>query len=108
MRLLLIAWALQEGTAAEVRALLPRSFPAASTPPGAVPVVVSSWLVSVLWVETLRQQVRGQWTQARLRACLPRLRRFLCSRTRTHQESTVRAWLTDSPAALLTGRALAA
>jgi hypothetical protein len=93
VRLLLIAWALHEDEAAQIRALLPCGLPAAAWEP--MPPVVSSWLLTGLCVETLRQQVRGQWSQARLRACLPRLRRFLCSRARrrVHQETDVRAWL---------------
>jgi hypothetical protein len=65
----------------------------ASTPPEGT--VLSSWLLSGLGLDTLRQQVQGSWSEARLQACLPRLRRFLCSRPRRrgHQETTVRAWL---------------
>jgi hypothetical protein len=57
--------------------------------------VVSSWLLSGLGLDTLRQQGQGSWSAARLQACLPRLRRFLCSRSRRrgHQEGAVRAWL---------------
>ncbi len=46
-------------------------------------------------LDTLRQQVQGQWTTARLRACLPRLQRFLVMspRRREHQETRVRTWL---------------
>jgi hypothetical protein len=96
VRLLLIAWALQEAEAAQVRTLLPQGLPAATTLAATAPRVVSSWLLTVLCLETLRGQVRGQWTAARLRACLPRLARYLCSRPRKrpHQETEVRAWLT--------------
>jgi len=89
VRALLVAWALQDGIVAEVRALL------ATTPPPSRPVVVSTWLLVGLGVETVRQQVHGTWSQARLRRCLPRLRRFLCSRPRrrVHQETSIRAWL---------------
>ena len=95
VRLLLIAWALQEAEAAQVRVQLPHGLPTEASVPNAEPSVVSNWLLTVVCLETLRQQVRGQWTQARLRACLPRLRRFLCSRPRRrgHQETDVRAWL---------------
>ena len=57
--------------------------------------VVSSWLLSGLGLDTVRQQVHGTWSEARLQTCLPRLRRFLCSRPRRrgHQECAVRAWL---------------
>jgi hypothetical protein len=93
VRLLLIAWALQEGEAAQVRAMLPRGLPTATWGSGAR--VVSSWLLTGVCLATLRQQVQGQWSQARLRECLPRLQRFLCSRLRRrgHQETEVRAWL---------------
>ncbi len=96
VRLLLIAWALQEGEAAQVRRQLPRGLPPASRLTALCPTIVSSWLLTGLCLELLRQQVRGHWSQARLRACLPRLQRFLCSRPRhrrVHQETDVRAWL---------------
>ncbi len=96
VRLLLIAWALQEGEAAQVRRQLPQGLPPARGLAAPSPVIVSSWLLTELCVELLRQQVRGQWSQARLRACLPRLQRFLCSRPRRrrlHQETDVRTWL---------------
>src|SRR5215468_10254828 len=88
VRALLIAWALHESTTMWLRTLL-----SATTSPESV--VVSSWLLSGLGLDTLRQQVQGTWSEARLQACLPRLRRFLCSRPRRrgHQECAVRAWL---------------
>ena len=88
VRALLIGWALHEDTPTLLRPLL-----SATTPPAMM--VVSSWLLSGLGLDTLRQQVQGRWSEARLQACLPRLRRFLCSRPRrrAHQETTVHAWL---------------
>ena len=88
VRALLIAWALQEETVAHLRALLPTG-PSMAARPG------SSWLLTGLRLGTVQQQVQGTWSEARLRACLPWLRRFLTSspRRRRHQESTVRAWL---------------
>ena len=88
VRALLIAWALHEDTITLLRTLL-----SASTPPEMT--VLSSGLLSGLGLDTLRQQVQGSWAEARLQACLPRLRRFLCSRPRrrVHQETTMRAWL---------------
>lgn len=88
VRALVIAWALHESTTTWLRTLLTATASSES-------VVVSSWLVSGLGLETLRQQVQGRWSEARLQACLPRLHRFLCSRLRRrgHQESTVRTWL---------------
>jgi hypothetical protein len=88
VRALLIAWALHEDTTTLLRTLL-----RAHTPPEMA--VVSSWLLRGLGLDTLRQQGQGSWSAARLQACLPRLRRFLCSRPRRrgHQECAVRAWL---------------
>ena len=88
VRALLIAWALQESTTMWLRTML-----SATASPESV--VVSSWLVSGLGLDTRRQQVQGRWSEARLQTCLPRLHRFLCSRPRRrgHQESTVRTWL---------------
>jgi hypothetical protein len=88
VRALLIAWVLQDGMAAEIRAVL-------TTLPQARARGVSSWLLTGLGLETLRQQVLGSWSHTRLQACLPRLQRFLTlsPRRRAHQETAVRAWL---------------
>ena len=75
VRTLLMAWALHESTTTLLRTLL-----RATTSPEIV--VVSSRLLSGLGLDTLRQQVQGSWSEVRLQACLPRLRRFLCSRPR--------------------------
>ena len=75
VRALLIAWALHEGTTMLLRTLL-----SPTAPPEIA--VVSSWLLSGLALDTLRQQVQGSWSEARLQTCLPRLRRFLCRRPR--------------------------
>jgi len=85
VRALLIAWVLQEDLGAVLRRALA---PEASRP-------VSSWQLAQLSVATLRQAVCGRWTRARLQACLPRLRRYLCvsPRRRVQQETQVRRWL---------------
>src|SRR6266571_1202427 len=103
VRALLIAWALQESTTTWLRTLLSATASPAS-------VVVSSWLLSGLGLDTLRQQVQGRWSEARLQACLPRLHRFLCSRPRRRgcQESTVRTWLEQRAGARLDRRPKAA
>jgi len=90
IRALLVAWALEEKVAAEMRALLPSGARSPSSP-------VSSWLLAGLSVQTLRQQVRGSWTLARLQECLPRLVRFLVSspRRRRQQEAELRHWLDE-------------
>ena len=89
VRALLVAWALHEDTTSWLRAVLhPEAAPET--------IVVSSWLLTGVGLETLRHQVHGSWTEARLQECLPRLRRFLCRRPRRreHQETAIRAWLT--------------
>jgi hypothetical protein len=87
-RALLMAWALHEDPTTLLRTLL-----SAHTPPERT--VLSSWRLSGLGLATLRQQVQGSWSAARLQAGRPRLRRFRCSRPRrrVHQETTARAWL---------------
>ena len=87
VRALLVAWGLHEDTTPWLRSLL-----SATAPPAMA--VVSSWFLSGRGLDTLRQQVQGRWSEARLQACLDHLHRFLCSRPRrrVHQESTVRAW----------------
>ena len=99
IRALLVAWVLQEEEGAQLRALLPTGAEPAVVSPSAA---ISSWSLTALGVATLRQQVEGQWSSARLRACLPRLRRFLLSspRKRIHQETEIRAWLTGHRSAV--------
>lgn len=95
IRALLVAWALQEAEAAWVRAQLARLLADRR-------LIVSSWTLTALSVDLLRQQVRGSWGQARLQVCLARLSRFLTSRlrqSREHQETAVRAWLERRPVA---------
>lgn len=90
---LLIAWVLQTSEAAHLRARLS----ALGQDDG---WVRSSWGLTTLSVDVLRQQVRGGWGSQRVQACLPRLQRFLTSRVRhdrTHQETTVRIWLDRRP-----------
>jgi hypothetical protein len=97
IRALLVAWLLQEASSRELHALLEGLYraPCGSDKQEMTSVVVSRWTVTVLSLETLRQQVSGQWTEARVRDCLARLRRFLVSRSkRPHQASDVRAFLT--------------
>lgn len=88
VRAILVAWALQEQVATELRGLVLRE---ARDPRGPA----SSWLLIGLSVQTLREQVRGSWTLARVRTCLVGLIRFLVSspRKRRQQESELRAWL---------------
>ena len=96
----LLLWVLHEPVAAELRASLQAlAEPAPVTLPGQWPAaeaVVSSWGVSQLLLTTLRQAIAGSWTLERVRACLPRLRRYLVSHPRDdqeHQATEVVAWL---------------
>jgi hypothetical protein len=104
---LLVCWALQQQEAQLARqvlsqavqqvALLPAAAadPSAAAPGGAHEPregAVSSWLLTAVCVQTLCVVVQGYWTPARLRACLPQLRRFVrgSPRLRQQQESTIR------------------
>jgi hypothetical protein len=88
VRALLVAWTLHADTTTGLRSLL------SAMPPPAM-AVVSSWLLSGLGLDTRRPQVQGTWSEARVQAGRPRLRRFLCSRLRPRgqQAGAVRAWL---------------
>ena len=90
VRAILLAWALQEQVASEVRALLPSGARDPQAP-------ASSWLLAGLSVQTVRQQVRGSWNVARLRACLTQLGRFLVTsrRQRRQAEADIRQWLEE-------------
>jgi len=95
VRALLVAWALQEDAAAQVRAL----WAARTTGPAAGPApaldVVSSWRLTALCLDTLRLQGYGAWSATRRRTGLPRRQRFLIAspRQRLPQETDVRTWL---------------
>ena len=97
IRALLLAWVLQEHQATQVRSLLLQLIQSALSETIGLPVArpISSWSISKLCLQTLRLQVLGQWSMAQLRACLPRLQRFLTNkrRKRGHQETDVRHWL---------------
>ena len=97
---LLIAWALHEATVVTLRTLLPTDTPRGATP-------VSSWLLTGLSLDTLRQKVQGTWSEARLRACLPRLHR---SRPAVHAAGGIRnplcgrGWTPAPPYGLVSSR----
>jgi len=94
---LLLAWALQQGEMQHAREGLTQAAAQCTLSAESGPTLptVSSWTVTALGVQTLRLLIQGYWTFARLRNCLPFLRRFLGSRRRqrVHQESTMRRQL---------------
>jgi len=67
---------------------------------------LSEWMVAEVSVDLFCQQLRGHYTAARYRACLPRLQRFLCvgHRKRPHLYSLICRWL-GMPASALGERA---
>jgi hypothetical protein len=103
IRALLVAWVLQEEEAAGLREEL-RQVQAEGPLLGTEVVErpISSWQLNALCLDTLRMQVQGQWSSARLRTCASRLQRFVCSspRQRVHLETRWRRWLTTAPASL--------
>lgn len=98
LTLYLLAWLLSGEATHELReALVAAADPAPATLPGQWPeqtAVVSSWRVQQLSLQVLRQQVWGEWTEARLQQCVPRLVRHLVTQPRqdgrVHQETIVR------------------
>jgi len=68
---------------------------------------LSSWTITALGVQTLRQLVQGSWTFARLQVCWPFLLRYLAHRRRRpHQESRIRRHLLDPFGPLVTSSSL--
>lgn len=115
VRALLLAWVLQERDSHELRTILTAIQTAAATDEpitaavAATPAWLSSWMLATLRIHTLRHQVGGSWTAARLRSCLPRLWRFLCTRRRRRQQETdTRRWLVDRMAQALQPQCAAA
>ena len=56
---------------------------------------LSEWMLAEVSVDLFCQQLRGSYSAARFRTCLPRLQRFLClgHRKRPHLYSQVYRWL---------------
>ena len=94
VRILLVAWALQEDVMCEIRELLAIGTAGENMP-------LSSWVLTGLCLDTFRSQVLGRWSWAGIGASLPSIKRFLSmgSRLRWHQETEVRAWLVTRCAA---------
>lgn len=94
---MLVAWVLQEQEAQQLRRIMQQiqtAYTADAAAQGSH-AECSQWVLSKLSVTTLRQQVRGQWSSQRVRACLPLLTRYLYGRRRKRrrQDHEVQAWL---------------
>lgn len=107
--LFLLAWVLQEDELVQARLFLqeatacPDQLSAGCSlpePEQGQAGAISEWMLAALSLDLLRQQVHGHICVARIRACLPRLQRFLrgSPRKRTHWYSQVCHWL-RTPAA---------
>jgi hypothetical protein len=101
MLALLVAWSLVQPEVASARQVLSQAVRQWQTAHDealatCTATTVSSWTITALWVQTLRQHVQGLWTFARLQVCWPFLLRYLAHRRRRpHQESTIRRHLLD-------------
>ncbi len=96
VQLLLIGWALYEREAQTVRELLQEI----ATQPdqetmGLTKRMLSTWTLTAIGLQHLKQIVWGGWSEQRLRACLPWLLRYLCQHRglRGHQETEIRTHL---------------
>jgi hypothetical protein len=108
---LLLGWALVEEESGAVRIAMADAMQAVAVEPAAEPMLatqeasswwqvegfgpLSEWMLAAISVDLLCQQIRGKYTAARFRACLPQLQRFLCSgqRSRPHLYTQVYHWL---------------
>jgi hypothetical protein len=108
---LLVGWALMEEESSAVRIAMADAMQAVEEEPAAEPMPatqaagscgqvqgggpLSEWMLAEISVDLLCQQIRGRYTAARFRECLPQLQRFLCSghRRRPHLYTQVCRWL---------------
>ncbi|MGH9206995.1 MAG: transposase [Acidimicrobiales bacterium] len=100
VRALLVAWVLQEEEAAQLRdELLQVQTDGPLMATEFIERPISRWLLNALCLDTLRLQVQGQWSSARLHACVGRLARFVCGspRQRRQHETRFRRWLHEPP-----------
>jgi hypothetical protein len=99
---LLLGWALQEEESTAIRLAMRDAMQCTQQVDGQDPPAaqslpscwwqegrcgpLSEWMVAEVSLDLLRQQIRGHYTAAQYRACLPRLQRFLClgQRKRPH------------------------
>jgi hypothetical protein len=110
---LLLGWALLEEESSAVRLALREAMtcmqqaaeegePVVRTGGGWQDGPLSEWLLAEISVDLFCQQLRGSYTAAHYRACLPQLQRFLCTghRKRPHLYSQLCCWLGMPVAAL--------
>jgi hypothetical protein len=111
IRAYLLAWVLQEEEAAQLRAVLEEVQASELGELGEWSWdehPLSEWRLSSLCLDTLRMQVLGQWSAARVRVCAPHLQRYLRSspRQRKHQATATRHWLATKRRALSPDQAM--
>jgi hypothetical protein len=96
IQLLLIGWALYEQEAQVMREML-QEIATSPHQETMVPMerVLSTWTLTAIGLQSLKQIVWGGWSQRRWHTCLPWLLRYLCQprRKRGHQETEIRAQL---------------
>lgn len=107
VRAMMVAWVLQEEEAAQLRQellLVQTEGPLLHTQ--IIERPLSSWLLSAICLDTLRMQVQGQWTSARLHACRRALLRFVggSPRRRRQHETVYRQWVSTAPLVPLSGQ----
>ncbi|MBV9229580.1 MAG: transposase [Chloroflexi bacterium] len=108
---LLVGWALMEEESSAIRLAMAEAMAAVEAEPATEPTLgpasagcwwrvescgpLSEWMLAEVCFDLLCQQIRGHYTAARFRACLPQLQRFLCSgqRNRPHLYTQVCRWL---------------
>ncbi len=96
VHLLLIGWALYEQEAQLMREVFQKiATEADQERMEPVECVLSTWTLTAIGVQHLKQIVCGGWSEQRLCACVPWLLRYLCHRPRLrgHQETEIRAQL---------------
>lgn len=86
LRVLLVAWALQEATSTTLRQTLSHLLADLPDPAPGLTRTLSSWGLTALSLELLRQQIRGRFDLARLRALFPRFLRFLAPSPRRRRQ----------------------
>jgi hypothetical protein len=112
MASVLLSWVFQQEEAVQARLCLQEAvrevedLPLAQReqilPEPVEPAPISEWHLAVLCLDHLRQSIHGRFSRERLRACWPRLQRFVrgSPRRRRHLYTQWTQWLTASSPAL--------